>query len=272
VSAVAPAAADDLARARGQVRAIACGTRNESVSRMRWLLIVAACASGARAEHSKEPDAIIRRNIFCSGCSVAGPGGVRASPLELELVSTMVCPRDQRWSMAVLREKIPRGEARLYRAGAELAGATLIKVVNRRVYFSRDGRVELLELAGGESRPVEPPSDGLRCAAGRCSVPRALVEQLLRDPTVLAADARALPALRQGQPIGFQLAFVRPDSIFARLGLERGDTLRAINGRSIATVGQLMEAWPELRRASRLTLQLDRAGRSQTIDLAILDR
>jgi len=237
---------------------------------MRWaVLIVAACASGARADHSKEPDAILRRNIFCSGCTVAPAGGARASPLAIELISTMVCPRDALWSMAVLRERTARGEARLYRSGEQLAGATVIRVVNRRVYLTRDGRIEYLELAA-PARAAGAPPDDLRCAGTRCTIARDLVEQLLRDPTRLVADVRVFPALRDREPIGFQLGFVRPGSVFARLGLERGDTLRAVNGLPLATAGQVMDAWPQLRHASRLTVQIERAGRPLEMDFSIV--
>src|SRR6185503_2092391 len=59
--------------------------------------------------HDKSGDDILKRNVFCSGCApiVAEPvadgpqsNEPQKSSLQLELVSTMVCPSDQSWSMA----------------------------------------------------------------------------------------------------------------------------------------------------------------------------
>src|SRR6478736_2927162 len=64
--------------------------------------------------HSKEADEIIKRNVFCSGCAPPPPAVADANApssnepqktsLQLELVSTMVAPSDEAWSMAVLRD------------------------------------------------------------------------------------------------------------------------------------------------------------------------
>src|SRR5438477_13189799 len=61
--------------------------------------------------HGKENDVIIKRDVFCSRCTPVeikppqpGDGPQSAdvkSTLPLELVSTMVCPSDDLWPMAV---------------------------------------------------------------------------------------------------------------------------------------------------------------------------
>src|SRR5688572_23798814 len=56
--------------------------------------------------HGKESETIIKRNVFCSGCApivpvAASEGPVSNEPqktsLQLELVSTMMCPSDEEW-------------------------------------------------------------------------------------------------------------------------------------------------------------------------------
>src|SRR4051812_21133458 len=60
---------------------------------------------------------IAARNIFCSGCFSVVDGPTRTT-LPIELVATMLCLADPRWSMAVITAG---GEPRLYDAGRTIA-------------------------------------------------------------------------------------------------------------------------------------------------------
>src|SRR5205814_5347855 len=67
-------------------------------------------------QHGKEPDELVKRDIFCSGCApppAATPETAtvpaeelnrpKKTSLQLELVSTMVCPTDDDWSVAIIK-------------------------------------------------------------------------------------------------------------------------------------------------------------------------
>jgi general secretion pathway protein C len=223
----------------------------------------------------------VKRNVFCSICAPAleragGPGGPRDPPksaLPLELVSTLVCPTDDRWSMAVIRdletkEKDPGLYSRGRLVGA--SGATVVRVVNKRVYLRNAGRLEYVEIepAGPIGAP-SPPAVGalasqVRCAGASCVVERPLVEKLLADPAALAGSARLMPA-----PGGFRLYAIRPGSIFTLLGLKNGDTVKAVNGLELSSPERGLEIYTQLRRASHLTVSIERQGEHQTLDYVI---
>src|SRR5689334_3037671 len=100
-------------------------------------------------------DAIVTRNIFCSGCrqQPAEP------PVQLsaELVSTLVCPRDPEWSRALLREP-SSGEMRLVARGERFGGARLTSIYARFVIVSAaDGTSRRLMLTA-----APPASTGSR--------------------------------------------------------------------------------------------------------------
>lgn len=97
-------------------------------------------------------------------------------------------------------------------------------------------------------------------AADHCIISRAALEQLIADPSALAAQARIMPSVRDGVTRGFKIYGIRPGSLAKQLGLMNGDLLRAANGLPLAGVDQAMAAYAQLRRVDDITLEIDRKG------------
>ncbi|HEX2570254.1 MAG TPA: type II secretion system protein GspC [Polyangia bacterium] len=261
---------------------------------------------------SKEIEGILDRNIFCSTCAPIKPkadptgpqddgnAAPQKSSLQLELVSTMVVPSDELWSMAVIRDLSTKDhEPQLYRRGSSLAGgqATVARVVEKRVYLRNSGRLEYLELDGAAPLPQAqnngiPPGAGVpgasqtalaqvgdpvddsigsrvRCTGAQCEIERGLVDQLLNNTTALATAARFVPSIKDGRPNGFKLYAIRPSSIFGRIGLQNGDTIKSINGLEMNTPDQALGVYTKVRNASHLTVTVDRRGETVTLDYTI---
>ncbi len=100
-------------------------------------------------------------------------------------------------------------------------------------------------------------------------VPSATIDALLADPMMIAKAARVVPAFRNGAPDGFKLYAIRPGSVYARLGLQNGDTLRAINGFELTSPDKVLDLYTGLRGAASLTLDLWRRGRSVMLTVEI---
>lgn len=90
---------------------------------------------------------------------------------------------------------------------------------------------------------------------------RDLIEGFFADPTPYSRQVRVVPAIEDGNAIGFKLYAVRPSSIFARLGLRNGDLVQAINGMSVENVEKLLQAYQQLQQASRIELDITRRGK-----------
>lgn len=228
------------------------------------------------------------RNIFCSQCTTPSSGaalddntivvvkGPVPSALPIELVATMVVPRDPRWSMAVIRHKSGMaGAPALYGRGGVLGGTGAIveAVVNRKVYLRRDGHIEYVAL--DESSVLPSASVGLpaaissetnrtiRCEGTRCTIERSFVEKLLTDPNAISS-ARFVPS-----ESGVRVYAVRAGSLFAQLGLQNGDTIKKINGTTINRPDTLIELYAKLRSASHLVVEVERGGQTITRDYTI---
>ena len=247
--------------------------------------------------HEKGGDLIVSRDIFCSGCVPPKPltttdatqsNEWTKSPLQLELVSTMVCPLDDNYSMAVIRDMSTKEkDPEMYHRGSNIGatGATVYRVQSKRVYILNGGKPEYLELDGNAPvvaanvpPPVQQPTlnpelgdidKGVNCTGNACTVDRALVEKLLSNTTMLATAARFVPSIKDGKPNGFKLYAIRPQSIFGRIGLQNGDTIKAINGSEMTTPDAALGLYTKLRSASHLSVQVERRGETVTLDYTI---
>jgi general secretion pathway protein C len=250
--------------------------------------------------HAKDPDEIVKRDVFCSGCTPPPPPATTStgtpadannadvkSTLPLELVSTMVCPSDEKWSMAVIRDNgTKEKDAAMYNRGAKIGGATIVRVLTKRVYLRNSGRLEYLELDGAAPPPVAvaanvPPPQGalnpelgdidrgVNCTGNSCTVERQLVEKMLQNTALLASAARFVPSIKDGKPNGFKLYAIRPNSIFGKIGLQNGDTVKAINGMDMGTPDKALEVYTKLRYASHLSVAVERRGENMTLDYSI---
>src|SRR5258706_2995517 len=213
-----------------------------------------------------EPDRMVGRTIFCSGCGRDGPapprprppGSARASALPVELLATFYCRADGAWSMAVIRAA--SHEARLYGRGMRVAAtdAVVMKVLPKRVYLRRGAAVEVLDLeralgpdvpdpsraAARAGAAAEPASGGIRCSGAQCTIDRAFVERTLANPLALSATARVSPT-----GAGLRFDALRPDSPLAQLGFRAGDVLKAVHGNELSNVQTMIGLLIKLQHA-----------------------
>lgn len=236
-------------------------------------------------------DAIVQRNVFCSGCAPAvqidntAPSEVKPLELDhLQLIATLVSD-DPGWCFAAIRDT-RGGETGLYRGGSSLpAGLVVNRVEERRVELARQEQVAFLELqpeaqaaAGGPPARrgrggalVEQLRAGIRkVGPGRYEIDRGALGRALANSTQLGRWARiAVRSDGKGRPAGFGLNWVHPDSIYALLGLNTGDAIQAINGRPL-TPEVALALYPRLRSLDHVTISLVRRGKSLTQDYTII--
>jgi general secretion pathway protein C len=81
----------------------------------------------------------------------------------------------------------------------------------------------------------------------------------------LSAQARGMPYLVQGQPQGFRLTTVVAGSLLQKIGLQAGDVLQKVNGLTINSPAEAMQAFQQLQNESTVRLELLRRNRSTTL-------
>jgi hypothetical protein len=183
------------------------------------------------AAHAERGDAIVSRNIFCSGC------GERAPP-PFELVSTLVSTHATEWSRALLRDK-RSGDLWFAAVGHAAGGFSLVEIRPRSVQLSSGAARWRLRMEAAANQPL--------------AVPRSQVKEMLAHPERLRA--RAFPTAE-----GFELR-LRPDSPLLALGLRDRDRISAVDGTRLDGMAAILSVWPQLQRAERVQLTVVRDGK-----------
>jgi len=267
---------------------------------------VATLPKGEAPPRSKKPDAILRRNIFCSKCppilldGEAAPAPVvadvvpiqpQATTLPLRLLAVMYSSAfaEREWNTVVIRDTETKSVG-AYRAGGQIHGATLTTIQETRVFLDHAGKIEFLDLFAAPVTPPPPPPirrpapvvavavDPLsqeldrgikKLGENRYELRRSTVESVLGNVSVLARSARIIPEVRGGKAHGFRMMAVKPDGPFAKIGIQNGDVLVSINGLEMSSPEKAMEVYAKLKSASHLSLGLERMGKRIEQDYSV---
>jgi general secretion pathway protein C len=240
---------------------------------------------------------LVGANMFCPGCvpvvpeagqqptTSAVPGvplGTVASRLPLMLLATMESD-DPEYSMATILHTDSNVLAPYAVNDTIRAGVTVSQVARGRVVLRNGAQLEYLDIgvappptsataavpaavpvpeANENSREIEGAAESISCDGemNSCTVERAFVEKLLANPAQLAKQARIVPAVRDGETKGYKFYGIRPGSLPKLLGIKNGDLLTSVNGHQLESLDQAMDLYNKLRRASHLSVTIERKG------------
>ncbi len=100
-------------------------------------------------------------------------------------------------------------------------------------------------------------------------IDRDAIDKILANPLSASKGARVTPSIKDGKANGIKLYAIRPNSIYARLGLANGDTIHAINGNAIDSMDRGLEVYSKIRDAKKLTVDITRRGKPVTLYYSI---
>jgi general secretion pathway protein C len=254
-------------------------------------------AAQTQTVYTKDNEEILKRNIFCSTCPpiikppdpIGGPAEhvdpvPQRTTLPIKLLAIMFAPApaDPHWSMAIIRDTDEK-TAGAYAIDMKIRDAKIIDITETRIDLDVGGRKEYLELfdkgpsptpaAAVAAAPTAPSSDPFMAELEKgvkktgehtYEVQRQTVDSLLGNMSVLARSARIVPEVRDGRSAGFRLFSVRPDGPFAKIGLQNGDVISAINGLDMTSPDKALEVYTKLKSASHLSVGLERSGQKIT--------
>ena len=265
----------------------------------------APAGASLASRKNKVASNLVKQNPFCPTCMPAEPeptedgaaptgpvrpGEVRSS-LPLALLATMEA-EDPKFSMAVVQDT-QLNVTGTFGVGDELRkGVPLEKVERGKIVFRNGRQMEFVQI-GGEpppppkvkpkvpnksaprpttgtnSRAIPGAEEAIKCSGDTCTIDRKFVEKILANPAMLAKQARVVPAVRNGSTRGFKFYGIRPGTLPKLLGLNNGDMITAVNGTELTSIDQAMALYTKLRRASNLSITLERRGKAITKDITI---
>ncbi len=100
---------------------------------------------------------------------------------------------------------------------------------------------------------------------------RGMLNEQLQDLAKLGREARVIPNYDKdsGTYKGFKLIGVRPNSLYRAIGIRSGDVIKQINGEELNSPGKALELFTKLQTSNAITLDIDRRGKSQTMNYTI---
>lgn len=251
-----------------------------------------------------EYDLIVERNIFDSSAtgeeSASGaegedtayiPGGeaVKTS-LSIKVLAVLVIGegKDKRSSATI--DSGGGAGIDVYGVGDEKTfspGVKLVQVKPDRIEFVRSGRLEyasLLEESGesifgppkplgtsvaSKAVPASPSSEAVaKVGEGKYTIDQSEIDNALQNLDKLMTEIRAVPNFQDGKVAGMKILSIKPGTVFAKLGLKRGDILQRINGVEL-DVRKGFEIFGQLKDQKNLTLDIVRGGANQTVEYEI---
>ncbi len=256
---------------------------------------------------SKDADVIIARNMFCSTCEPPKATDDDKKPVEdsnhppntslpLLLSATVVASRPAFSSATIINTQTFKSGS--YGVGDEIPDAgTIVLIMPKWVHFKNKAtnRLERVELGGTSSPPPAvaaaapppppaPPPEGGNPEADLASavdrgvkrvddshyeIDRALVDKILGDPATVMRQARIVPSIVNGKPNGFKMYAIRPNSVFAKIGMQNGDTISSINGFDMTSPDKALEVYTKVRSASALSVSIVRRGQPVSMEYSI---
>jgi general secretion pathway protein C len=209
--------------------------------------------------------------------SATGLAAPSTAPAELMLLGTAV--GSFRETFALVRHTTKQ-EERVFRLGDMVFDAGRLAEVRKESAFIviNNKKVELLTPM---SPPVSPPPGQqpsgtpqtaaavARTGAGSFVIDQRALNATLDNPAQAMSDARLLPSQKDGKVEGFRASEVKPNGLFAMIGIKNGDVLLRLNDFPMDSPDKALQSFIALKGQSRLKLDLIRDGQPQTFNYDI---
>jgi general secretion pathway protein C len=194
--------------------------------------------------------------------SVWIPGAKAEQDLGIKLVGTAVTD-DPSKSFAII-ENQSTGNQGAYREGDRVGDVLIKKILPGFMVISTKTGDETLSMGyGGTSGgDIQPPPEMVR-------LDRKEVDSTLPEYMQLMREIRVRPHLEEGQPGGFLIYNIEPGSIFARMGLQNGDVIMAVNGKPVTKTLQAVDFYNALKKGGTVNLYIKRGEKTEELHFTI---
>lgn len=95
------------------------------------------------------------------------------------------------------------------------------------------------------------------------------VDLLFEHENIMTRAARIVPEQTAGKITGLRLFAIRTDNVLGKLGFENGDRLERIQGKSLTTPEQALEAYAALRGAKTIEVEVNRRGATKKLTVRV---
>ncbi|MBN2160052.1 MAG: hypothetical protein JW807_11705 [Spirochaetes bacterium] len=214
-----------------------------------------------------------------SAMDMAGePQAPAGSISELTLLGTITGPTSIARAMILKSGEKSPGIFALYKVSSEVGndvyGNKLLWISDGKVYLEAGDQKVTLDLY---AKKVVEPNRGAAAQKGAGqqytqTLSRAEIKQkVFNNMDNALRGLQAGPHRINGQIVGYRLINVRPYNILFKLGARSGDIVKRVNGQVLDSTQKLMSMWETIKNDPKITIDLERAGKSIRYDFNITD-
>ncbi len=201
----------------------------------------------------------------------SGPVNAPETTLNLILRGIVATSVNDKQSFAIIASN---GIGQVYAVGAQLPGGAKIQsIYPDHVLLMFNGHTQSLRLPktsspGNTGYNASLPLDTPSVVYGR-SLPASqnlnqLRNELVSHPERLLDMMRAMPVMENGKLSGYRVFPVGNSDAFAKLGLQPGDVVTAVNGMPLDNPAQSMQILSKLKTSDQISITFTRNGQQQT--------
>jgi general secretion pathway protein C len=235
----------------------------------------------------KEYDVITKRDLFLTSKAATRASQqlaidvdqLKQTELKLILWGTVTGPGG--YAYAVIEDSEARLQG-LYRINDMIQDATLSHIFREKVVLNVNGKNEVLAIEefrlarkGAPSPTRTPPATApsgskVKSADGEnIRIQQSKIEDAVQNVNQLMKQVRIRPHFTDGNPDGLRVTGIRPDSIFAEMGLKSGDIITGVDDQQIESLDDALKFYNSLKSGTSVKLQIRRKGSPSTIDYTI---
>lgn len=193
-------------------------------------------------------------------------GQISPSTLNAELLGTMVFSRSK-FSVALLKDK-GTNKSEYFSIGQTFMGAAVARIERFRVILDNNGRLESLDLKGGQSTLTAKASP-VTITMGQIEevsptqkvIPQSVLDDVLNNFSKVLTQARMVPNITDDNKTdGFKIFQIKPDSIYEKLGLKDNDIIKRVNGQDLDNFEKATGLFTALRNEKTISIDVVRNG------------
>jgi type II secretion system protein C len=239
---------------------------------------------------------IAQRNIF-NATPPAAKGPVEPmkivqpppvqTPLNLKLTGTVTGGNGANY--AFIENTATRGDQQLYQVGDTIQNRVIVDIQGNCVILEQNGKNEQLcfpnrqgsvgsapeqqsvsrETSDADNDSEDSNGEVVQVDEATWRIPRELMQEQFANLGGLAQQARVTPYVVQGETRGFRVTRLKANSLLQKIGLQHGDVLQKVNGNSITSPADALQAYQQLQQAGTVRLEILRRDRASTLTYEI---
>ena len=239
---------------------------------------------------------IVERNIFGATEKIEQPPVEEVEPVEtleetslqLSLLGTVAGHTAS--ARAIILDKREKSQD-IYRVGDSVQEAEIRQIFRGKVILRHGEKDEILTMVEGDEEPQTAAKSDRRTRPGGLArsrartVPReesaveaemeniaigqAELQDSMNDLNEMLTQVRVRPYFRRGKSEGLIVSQIKPDSVFAKLGLVNGDIISSVNGREISNPDEAFQFYNNLKSGGEVSIEITRRGQKRMLSYDI---